>query len=739
MNVFDLFAKISLDSTAYEKGLADSRKKADGFLSGLGSAFTKAGDFLLSTAKATAAAVGTVGTAIGGMTKQSLDAFANFEQLEGGTALMFGDAYDFIMEKSQQAYQTVQMSQNDYLTQVNGFAIGLKTALGGNEQAAAELADKIITAEADIVAATGNSQEAVQNAFNGIMKSNFTMLDNLKLGITPTKEGMQQVIDKVNEWNAAQGKATDYTLDNLADVQSALVDYVRMQGLSGYAANEASTTIQGSIAGMKAAWQNFLTGTGSAKQFTDMLGTVAGNIKPKIKEIVPRLTEGLGELVDLLAPEIPPLIEETLPTLIDASSNLLTKMAPRLPQILTTIAPSLIQGVVDVMGALGGVLPQIAPELVHLGTAAVTQIWNGMKSARNGENSESFVQAFTAELRTKLPYLERLGGDIVGQIAESLTEHAGEIGSGAIELLTKIGTKITDTEGNGKIIEIAGNIIGNLLDELTSQASLDKLFDTESGVPKIITNMTENIGRLGSKLVELAGKIMTNVSNYLSNEDNRKKVYKAAGEILKALGEGIVDLAEEIVPFIGEFAGRLAALLVDAVNDALTALFNPNGWKFGYYGSDVWQEEYQAADTSLTYRDWMAEKENQAAEDMIRDRYLYTSGGTYRPEGMAYYREDTIADFVARTGVQGVPAFGTGGIVTKPTFAMIGEDGAEAVVPLERDSEVGRMFGGVTVQFGDIYVTGGENAGREVVRQMDEALRIWQIQQARGIGGTAWT
>lgn len=152
------------------------------------------------------------------------------------------------------------MSQNDYLQQVNGFATGLKTAMGGNAQAAAELADKVITAEADVVAATGNSQEAVQNAFNGIMRSEFMMLDNLKLGITPTKEGFQQLIDTVNEWNEENGKATEYTIDNLADCEAALVDYIDMQGLAGYAANEAADTIEGSTASMKAAWENLATG-----------------------------------------------------------------------------------------------------------------------------------------------------------------------------------------------------------------------------------------------------------------------------------------------------------------------------------------------------------------------------------------------------------------------------------------------------------------------------------------------
>lgn len=175
-------------------------------------------------------------------------------------------------------------------------------------EAAAELADKVITAEADVVAATGNTQEAVQNAFNGIMKSNFTMLDNLQLGITPTKEGFQQLIDKVNEWNAENGEATAYTIDNLADCQAALVDYIEMQGLAGYAANEAAGTIEGSTASMKAAWQNLATGMadssadmeGLTKDFVDSVFTAGRNIIPRVQQIVTGVGTATAEAISYL-------------------------------------------------------------------------------------------------------------------------------------------------------------------------------------------------------------------------------------------------------------------------------------------------------------------------------------------------------------------------------------------------------------------------------------------------------
>ena len=298
-NVFELFATISLDTDEYERKLKDSENKTSTFADVLKA--NLASGAIIAGVKKLAGVVADVG-------KAAYTSYARYEQLAGGAQLMFGDAYDFVAEKARNAYKSVQMSQNDYLQQVNGFSTALKPALGGNVQAAAALADKVITAEADVVAATGNTQEAVQNAFNGIMKSNFTMLDNLQLGITPTKEGFQQLIDKVNEWNAENGEATAYTIDNLADCQAALVDYIEMQGLAGYAANEAAGTIEGSTASMKAAWQNLATGMadssadmeGLTKDFVDSVFTAGRNIIPRVQQIVTGVGTATAEAISYL-------------------------------------------------------------------------------------------------------------------------------------------------------------------------------------------------------------------------------------------------------------------------------------------------------------------------------------------------------------------------------------------------------------------------------------------------------
>ena len=369
MNLMDLFVKISVDD------------QASGQVETIGSKL-KGG--LATAAKVGAAAVAAAGTAVVAIGKQAIEQYAEYEQLVGGAELMFGDAYDFVAEKAKNAYSTVQMSQNDYLRQVNGFATGLKTALGGNAKAAAELADKIVNAEADVVAATGASQEMVQNAFNGIMRSNYVMLDNLQLGITPTKEGFQEVIDKVNEWNAANGEATNYVIDNLADAQSALVDYIEMQGLQGYAANEAANTIQGSLASMKSAYENFVAGLGDqnadiaelSTQLLESAEVVAQNLLPVIENIL----SSIGTMMQEKGPE---MIEkfvsyaiEKLPQIIELG----LKMVLSLVKGLANNLPKLVSSVLDMIATIIKTFVSSIPDIVSVGKQIVEGLWNGIKS-----------------------------------------------------------------------------------------------------------------------------------------------------------------------------------------------------------------------------------------------------------------------------------------------------------------------------------------------------------------------
>lgn len=429
MNLFELVAKIMLDSSEYESGV----RKAKGTFSTLTSGVKNG---LATVAKVSGAAIAAGVAGVTALTKMGVEGYKSYEQLAGGAKLLWGDAYSAVAENAKNAYATVQMSQNDYLQQVNGFAVGLKTALGGNEQAAAKLAHNIVQAEADIVAATGATQENVQNAFNGIMKNNFSMVDNLGLGITATKEGFQTMIDSVNEYNAAHGKSTKYTIDNVADCQAALVDYVSMQGMAGYAGMEAANSIEGSVSMMKAAWENLVVGMADSNADMEMLtNNFVESAATAAKQLLPRIEQtlaGIGQLIEKLAPVIaeavPRLVESVLPSLLSAGISLITALVSGIvtaaPGIYNALLDAVYMALTDVFGmseesanTFVGTVDGIIQDLIAFfqaipvalnwmvtqaqteGTAFNT-IWEAIKSAVSAavDFIRSTIQLFTAIL-----------------------------------------------------------------------------------------------------------------------------------------------------------------------------------------------------------------------------------------------------------------------------------------------------------------------------------------------------
>lgn len=515
--------------------------------------------------KAAAAALGAATAAVGVFAKGSLDAYGEFEQLIGGAELMFGDAFAFVSTQASNAYKNVQMSQNDYLRQANGFATGLKTALGGNAQAAAQLADKIITAEADIVAATGNSQEAVQNAFNGIMRTNYTMLDNLQLGITPTKEGFQEVIDKVNEWNAANGNATNYVIDNLADAQSALVDYVTMQGLADYASAEAAGTIQGSIASVGGAWQNLMTGIADQNadldtligNFVESVSAAGDNIIPRVEQILAGLGQTVQKLAPILAQQLPPLISSVLPSVISAGSQLLN---------------GLLTGIISALPELAAALPGIVSMIV----TSLAEGWPAIQEA-GGQLLNMLMNGITE----KFPALLEKGLELLLQFSSGLRESAGSLVDIGIDLLQKLMDGIV--EALPALIETVPQIVSNIANIINDNAP--KLLETAAElIWQLVTGLIDNIPVILENMPQIIAAIWDTIQaiNWL---DLGSKLIRGIANGIIAMTQGLkttvqnlmqhpIDFITGLVADFRVMGGKLIQFLSSGISGMASAAFN---------------------------------------------------------------------------------------------------------------------------------------------------------------------
>lgn len=92
------------------------------------------------------------------------------------------NAQNLVLENADKAYMTAGLSANQYMETVTSFSASLIQSLGGDTLKAADYANRAIVDMADNSNKMGTSMEAIQNAYSGFAKSNYTMLDNLKLG-----------------------------------------------------------------------------------------------------------------------------------------------------------------------------------------------------------------------------------------------------------------------------------------------------------------------------------------------------------------------------------------------------------------------------------------------------------------------------------------------------------------------------------------------------------------------------
>ena len=401
MNLLDLFVKISVDDGDVDKGFSETSSKAETLAGKL-----KGG--LATAAKIGGAAIAAAGAAAVAITKQAVENYGEYEQLVGGVETLFKSSADTVMQYAANAYQTAGMSANEYMTTVTAFSASLLQSMGGDTDAAAEKANLAITDMSDNANKMGSSMESIQNAYSGFAKQNYTMLDNLKLGYGGTKEEMQRLLDDANALNAAQGNYTNYTIDSYADIVDAIHTVQTEMGITGTTQLEASTTIQGSIASMKAAYDNFITGLGDenadmAELITNLLGstvTVAENLLP----VVERILENIGVVVQEKGPE---MIEkfvgyavEKLPQIIELGMKMVMAIVSGLAENL----PQIIQSVLDMMATIVKTFVSSLPDIVDVGKQIVKGLWEGIKAMGSwiGDKVSGFFSRIVSGVKSKL-------------------------------------------------------------------------------------------------------------------------------------------------------------------------------------------------------------------------------------------------------------------------------------------------------------------------------------------------
>ena len=223
------------------------------------------------------------------------------------------------------------MSMNDYMETSIQSAAALINSLEGDQAQAADLMDMSITDMADNVNRMGTTMEAVQNAYRGFSRGNFTMLDNLALGFAGTKEGMQELLDKAQEISGIE-----YDIDSYSDIVSAIHVVQEEMGITGTTAAEAADTVSGSMSSVRSAFQNLVGGLANPDADLGALidnvvntGTQAlNNMAPVVMNALQGIAKAIPQIVPIITAQFPVMIQTLLPPLIDLSDSIWQQEQP---------------------------------------------------------------------------------------------------------------------------------------------------------------------------------------------------------------------------------------------------------------------------------------------------------------------------------------------------------------------------------------------------------------------------
>ena len=495
--------------------LGDELKESGDEAESSGGKFEKLGSVLKGVGAAMGAVALAAGAAAVKLGKEVISAYADFEQLVGGVDTLFGDASQTVQNYAANAFKTAGMSANEYMETVTGFSASLIQSLGGDTAKAAEVADMAITDMADNANKMGTDLSAIQTAYQGFAKQNYTMLDNLKLGYGGTKSEMERLLA-----DAEKISGIKYDLSSFSDLTEAIHVIQTEMGITGTTAKEATETISGSMAGMQSAIDNLMAGLGNADADIEMLignvveafGHVVDNVVPVIENIVKALPPALDGILRAIG--------DLLPTLLSTVVDLFTQVLETLLSLLPELIPAAVDAVLTIVGALIDNLPLLIDAAVQLITALVM----GLGSA--------------------LPELIPAAVEAIITIVQGLLDSMDQILEAAFAIIQGLAEGLLNALP--ELIDALPEIIMTIIDFITDNLPLIIKMGIELTV-QLAFGLIKAIPQLVARLPEIVAAIVTGLGKAVG------AVFEIGKNIVTGLWEGIKSLGSWIADKVSGF------------------------------------------------------------------------------------------------------------------------------------------------------------------------------------------
>ena len=585
--------------------------------------------------------------ALANLGKSALDSVGQLEQNVGGVETLFGDAADAVIASADRAYQTAGMSANDYMSTVTSFSASLLQSLGGNTEEAAKVADMAIIDMADNANKMGTSMDMIQNAYQGFAKQNYTMLDNLKLGYGGTKTEMERLLADAEKLTGVK-----YDINNLNDVYQAIHAVQEEMGITGTTAKEAASTLEGSMASAKAAWDNFMNGSGDADQLADAFATAADNIVKNLAEIIPRFAETLPALGGAIIAQIPGLVAAIVPAVLSAGQSVLKQLqdavldfdfagtADKVVQMITgfiegdglgSLLDTLVTIFTGIVNGISSMLPSLLPALIELISYVATSLLDQLPAIL--DCALELILGLAQGILAALPVLIEALPEVISSIVEFLISAIPQIIDAGIELLMAlvdalpviidalvdalpqiIKATVTALIAAAPQIAKAGvKLLGALIEAIPVI-----VVELAKAVPDIVAAIIDVLAELPGLIGEVFAEIVTDLIEW--GQQMLSNASTAMSNMLSQVNSIIQELPGKIWTHLVNTVNKVVAWGQQMVSNASTAASNmlsKVSSTLQQLPGKVWDYLSQAAQKVVTWGTQLAQKGAAAATQLF--------------------------------------------------------------------------------------------------------------------------
>ena len=543
LNLFDLFAKISLDTSEYDSGIKDVEKSGSGLASKLKSGLASAGKIAAAGIGAITAAAG---AAVGGLL--ALEQSTEEYRIAMGRLNTAFESAGYGAEAANQAYSEFYgiLGDTDRATE----ASQLLAKLADNEEDLAEwtnIAAGVNGTFGDSLPIESLIEAANETARTGQVVG--TLADALNWAGEVGEDEMNAMLESCS----GEAERNQLIMETLADTYDDAAD-------SFYANNEALVASRNAQVQMDAV----LSKLGST--VSEVKNRLMGDFLPAISSVVSAFSdmisgadgadrafsEALGGLVNQVVGQ--------LPQFLSMGVQILTSLASGIIQGIPVVVAALPQVIQEILSALGTLLPQ----LLNMGGQLLEQLANGIETGLPNlvARLPVVIDNILTYLTDNMPAILEKGVEILNSIVNGIVDSIPKLVAALPEIMISISNFVT--ENLPQIVAAGYDILVNLIMGIVS------------GIPDLVAAVP--------KLIEA---IVTGFVN------NLKTIVNVGKEIVKGIWQGITEMASWLTDQVtGFFSG-----IVDGVKDFLgihspSTVFADMGRNMALGLGEGWESEF---------------------------------------------------------------------------------------------------------------------------------------------------